>query len=294
MASIKVEVGFTIFDGCDIAFKAPCDASAVTNLIVYYPNVSGEIKSQTFTFKDANGNDLANINNLFASGAMVKVILDTINNGVYIVNADTNAYLESKFKETIPAERGGTGEKTLKDSMNAFINSLGTGTDMPVDDDYFVSQYVNGGDTTQTYHRRKLKYLWAYIKSKADEKYEQLITTLPISKGGTGETNRLISVTLNSVKGTGSNGCRYYPYLKMCFLRMQVIGIEIAQGTATVVGVVPSDYRPSYINALSVYYSGYGTIVKASISSNGEIRILSSADLNTSAGVYITGWWIVS
>lgn len=97
MASIKAEVNFTISDGCSIVFRAPCDASAVTNLIVYYPNTSGETTSHTFTFKDAHGNNLANIDNLFASGAMVKVILDIVNSSVYIQNADTNAYLESKF-----------------------------------------------------------------------------------------------------------------------------------------------------------------------------------------------------
>lgn len=97
MASIKAEVNFTISDGCSIAFKAPCDASAVTNLIVYYPNAYGETTSQTFTFKDAHGNNLANIDNLFASGAMIKVVLDTVNSGVYIQNADTNAYLEGMF-----------------------------------------------------------------------------------------------------------------------------------------------------------------------------------------------------
>lgn len=97
MASIKAEVNFTISDGCSIAFRAPCDASAATNLIVYYPNTDGETASQTFTFKDAHGNDLANIDNLFASGAMVKVVLDTVNSGVYIQNADTNAYLEGRL-----------------------------------------------------------------------------------------------------------------------------------------------------------------------------------------------------
>lgn len=181
-----------------------------------------------------------------------------------------------------------------REEVIEMINLLGTGTDTPQDDDYFVSQFVGGGDTTTTYHRRKLKYLWNYIKSKADSVYEAAITTLPISKGGTGETNRLESISLSSVKGTGSHGCRYYPYLKMCFLRMQVTGVAVEQGKTTVVGVVPSGYRPSYINALSVYYSGYGTIVKAQINSSGQIRILSSAALGTSASVYVTGWWIAS
>lgn len=97
MANIRVDVDFIINDGCDVVFKAPCAASEVTGLVVYYPNLDGTTGSQTFTFKDAHGNDLSNIDNLFASGAIVKVVLDTVNSGVYIQNADTNAYLEGKF-----------------------------------------------------------------------------------------------------------------------------------------------------------------------------------------------------
>lgn len=97
MANIKAEVGFTIHDGCDIVFKAPCNASAVTGLVVCYPNAIGNITSQTFAFKDTHGNNLGNIDNLFTSGAIVKVVLDTVNSDAYIQNADTNAYLEGRF-----------------------------------------------------------------------------------------------------------------------------------------------------------------------------------------------------
>lgn len=111
MANIRVDVGFTIKDGCDIAFKAPCDASAVTGLTVYYPNLNGVIVSQSFTFKDANCNNIGNINNLFKSGALIKATLDTENNSVYIQNADTNAYLERRFGEKLDISGGTlTGE----------------------------------------------------------------------------------------------------------------------------------------------------------------------------------------
>lgn len=99
MANIRVDVNFTIKDGCDVVFKAPCSASEVTGLVVYYPNSNGVKVSQLFTFKDAHGNNLNNIDNLFASGALVKVILDTVNSNVYILNADTNAYIEGNFSK---------------------------------------------------------------------------------------------------------------------------------------------------------------------------------------------------
>lgn len=97
---------------------------------------------------------------------------------------------------TLPAERGGTGNATLKDSMNALVNSLGTGTDAPQDDDYFISQYVGGGDTTTTYHRRKFKYLWNYIKSKADSLYSALGHTHNL---GSSFKITEVAVTTNSI-----------------------------------------------------------------------------------------------
>ena len=67
---------------------------------------------------------------------------------------------------TIGASYGGTGQTSLTNSSNALINALSTGSDTPVDADYYVSQYVNGGSKTTTYHRRPMSALWNYIKSK--------------------------------------------------------------------------------------------------------------------------------
>lgn len=50
--------------------------------------------------------------------------------------------------------------------LSTMINTLSVGTATPNDDDYYVSQYVGGGTTTATYHRRPLKALFEYIKSK--------------------------------------------------------------------------------------------------------------------------------
>ena len=67
---------------------------------------------------------------------------------------------------TLPAAQGGTGKTSAKDACNAFINALDTGSSTPVDADYYVSQYVSGGTTTTTYHRRPMSALWTYIKGK--------------------------------------------------------------------------------------------------------------------------------
>lgn len=53
-----------------------------------------------------------------------------------------------------------------KADANALMNALDTGSSTPVDADYYISQYVSGGTTTTTYHRRPMSALWAYIKEK--------------------------------------------------------------------------------------------------------------------------------
>lgn len=94
--NVRVNLNYTIYDGAEIVFKAPCDASEVTGLIVYYP-VGTEEVSSVFAFGDAHTNDLGNIDDLFAKGAVVKVIIDTETSMAFVQNAATNAYLENRF-----------------------------------------------------------------------------------------------------------------------------------------------------------------------------------------------------
>lgn len=111
MANVKVTLDYQINDGMSLTFKAPCDCTEVTGLKIYYPTLTEETTtstSKTFTFKDAHGNDLANIGNLFTTGAYVKVILDITNGYAYIQNADTNGYLESAIFVTLTHTKNGT------------------------------------------------------------------------------------------------------------------------------------------------------------------------------------------
>ena len=80
--------------------------------------------------------------------------------------------------EGAPAEAKAVGEALAGKSptshthdLSALINALSIGTASPTDSDYFVSQYVGGGTTTTSYHRRPMSALWAYIKGKADAAY---------------------------------------------------------------------------------------------------------------------------
>ena len=67
---------------------------------------------------------------------------------------------------TLGAANGGTGQTSLINAANSLLNALSTGSSTPVDNDYYISQYVGGGTTTTTYHRRPMSALWSYISGK--------------------------------------------------------------------------------------------------------------------------------
>lgn len=121
MAQIKIDLAETIRNGMDIKFQAPCDCSAITGLMVCYPVEDGTIESKEFSFRDAHGNDLAGLGNLFSRDSYVKVIVDTNGGYAYIQNADTNAYLESRFAEMPPVlvwENASSGSTFAAQTIN--------------------------------------------------------------------------------------------------------------------------------------------------------------------------------
>lgn len=83
----------------------------------------------------------------------------TINGKTYDGSSAINAGVQT-------VANGGTGKTTANDAANSFINSLSVGDAAPTDNDYFISQYVNGGTTSTSYHRRRFSKLWEYIKGK--------------------------------------------------------------------------------------------------------------------------------
>ena len=98
---IRVDVGYTIYDGIELKFKSPANCDQVTGLKVYYKadadNDDSEVISREFAFADAHGNNVGDIDHLFAESAVVKVILDLDTSMAFVQNADTNAYLEHKL-----------------------------------------------------------------------------------------------------------------------------------------------------------------------------------------------------
>ena len=94
--NIRVDLNYPIKNGTEVVFRSPVDCSKVTGLSVYYPE-DGVTASKEFVFADAHGNNVGDIDHLFAENVAVKVILDASTGMAFVQNADTNAYLEERF-----------------------------------------------------------------------------------------------------------------------------------------------------------------------------------------------------
>ncbi|MBO5953346.1 MAG: hypothetical protein J6Q53_04400 [Oscillospiraceae bacterium] len=114
MSNIRVDVGYTIHDGSELKFRSPASCSAITGLIVYYPGTNGNITSNVFALADAHGNNVGDIDHLFAENVVVKVILDVTTGMAFVQNADTNAYIEDTFLK----KTGGTVNGEFKVGAN--------------------------------------------------------------------------------------------------------------------------------------------------------------------------------
>lgn len=96
--NIRVDLNYPIQDGTEVVFRSPVDCSQITGLKVYYLE-NGITTSKEFALADAHGNNVGDIDHLFAENVAVKVILDVTNGMAFVQNADTNAYLEGRFAE---------------------------------------------------------------------------------------------------------------------------------------------------------------------------------------------------
>lgn len=112
MSTIKLTLTEPIRDGMEVKFRAPCACSEVTGITVtyYVDNNDTAPMSLDFEFYDAHGNNISNLGNLFSEGVLVKVMLDYSEMRAYILNADTNAYLEGKLGGEETTKGAGTIE----------------------------------------------------------------------------------------------------------------------------------------------------------------------------------------
>ena len=146
--NIRVDLTTPIYDGTEVVFRSPVDCSQITGLIVYYWD-NGSTASKEFAFADAHGNNVGDIDHLFAENVVVKVILDLKTNMAFVQNADTNAYLEGRFAEL--EEAIGAGGIPTDELVQAVIDEL------PVYDGSYTDDKENDGSY--------------YTKEEAEERF---------------------------------------------------------------------------------------------------------------------------
>ena len=103
------------------------------------------------------------------AGTADKAVADNSGNDIETTYA-TKTELDAKEDafNVLPTTKGGTGTNAASSSeLTSFlINSLPAASAKPVDADYYVSQYQNGGTSNTSYRRRPVSALWEYIKGK--------------------------------------------------------------------------------------------------------------------------------
>lgn len=112
--NIRVDLKTNIADGSEVVFRSPADCSQVTGLAIYHTGGRTE-----FAFADAHGNNVGDIDHLFAENAVVKVILDVTAGMAFVQNADTNAYIERTFIKSVNG---------VKPDANGNVEVAGGGT----------------------------------------------------------------------------------------------------------------------------------------------------------------------
>ena len=79
-------------------------------------------------------------------------------------NAEQLATLNSGLTATNVIKSDGAN--ATSSGVSSMLNKLTEGTVDPQDNDYYISQYADGGTINISYHRSPVKFLWNYIKGK--------------------------------------------------------------------------------------------------------------------------------
>ena len=158
----------------DYAFVTGTDSEGNTYYDRYKATVSGSTVTWALEYRLNNSSFTAAQWSAINSGitsVLVAKIHDHSNKDVLdgITSDKVNSWdgKEDAF-EVLPTTKGGTGTNAASKSAltSSLINSLSTGSSKPVDADYYVSQYQNGGTSNTSFVRRPVSALWEYIKDK--------------------------------------------------------------------------------------------------------------------------------
>ena len=237
MANIRVDLDYTIKDGCSVVFRSPCDCTEITGLIVYYITEAGEQASKEFSLADAHGENVGDIPHLFAENVVVKVILDVSNGMAYVQNADTNAYLEGRFNELLLKEE-------LTAALNEALEQAKESGELDVSFSNFLSLvklWENASPTSEFASQsiavdpRAYRFLYIRFRTSADDAYY----VDKIVRVASGEYDRVICS--HSPSGGFFTG---YRHINSCTTANQVqIGnfIGVQRTSATTLAALSSD-----------------------------------------------------
>ena len=151
------------------------DNTADSEKRVSYATSAGSADSAT---KSSNDSANQKITSTYIKGVGIKNHTVTVTKGdgtsssFEVPDTDTNTTYSLKktgSKIQLVGSDGSTTEVTDENTtydLDAMINALPVGTDDPVDNDYYVSQYADGGTSNTGYFRRPVSKLWNYIKAK--------------------------------------------------------------------------------------------------------------------------------
>lgn len=151
------------------------DNTADSEKRVSYATSAGSADSAT---KSSNDSANQKITSTYIKGVGIKNHTITVTKGdgtsssFEVPDTDTNTTYSLKktgSKIQLVGSDGSTTEVTDDNTtydLDEMINALPVGTDDPVDNDYYVSQYADGGTSNTRYYRRPVSKLWNYIKSK--------------------------------------------------------------------------------------------------------------------------------
>lgn len=166
----KASVNFANSAGCPQGFSSRTTTAT-------WGNQTGTVVTDWHT---SNGGDIAFRDN----SGQLNVVID----GFFYQNEGKNLVLDSENYSNYAATKShthtisnitnlqtaldGKSNTNHTHDLNPMINTLTIGTSDPIDADYYIAQYADGGSTTTTYHRRPHSALWNYIKSKANSVYQ--------------------------------------------------------------------------------------------------------------------------
>ena len=108
------------------------------------------------------------------------------------------------------------------------------------------------------------------------------------------ENTDKVAIELTGVNSSSSYDCYYFPATGMVWFSMYLTGLTTTASSRTTVATVPEGYRPSRRTALATDELQDATAnIKATVTSAGEITLLTGVAKSSSDDQYISGWWYV-